>query len=86
MKTGTHLPAPTIEDRVKVCRTHLTKSVEWKGEHVGIVEMRRHYANYFKGLPNFKEIRSKLVTTDSFSEINELLDEVRVRYENVLMG
>jgi tRNA-dihydrouridine synthase B len=86
MKTGTHLPAPTIEDRVKVCRTHLTKSVEWKGEHVGIVEMRRHYANYFKGLPNFKEIRSKLVTTDSLSEINELLDEVREKYADVLMG
>jgi nifR3 family TIM-barrel protein len=85
MKTGTHLAPPTLEDRVNICRTHLTKSVEWKGEHVGIVEMRRHYANYFKGLPNFKEVRSKLVTTDSLKEINDLLDEVRVKYAEVLI-
>ena len=86
LKTGTHLPAPTIDDRVDVCKTHLLKSVEWKGEHVGIVEMRRHYANYFKGLPNFKEVRTKLVTTDHFNEINDLLEDVRVKYANVLVG
>ncbi|CAN5860082.1 tRNA dihydrouridine synthase DusB [soil metagenome] len=86
MKTGEHLQAPTIEDRVNICRTHLMKSVEWKGDHVGIVEMRRHYANYFKGLPNFKEVRSKLVTTDSLNEINDLLDEVSVKYASVLIG
>jgi tRNA-dihydrouridine synthase B len=80
MKTGTHLAPPTLEDRVNICRMHLTKSVEWKGEKLGIVEMRRHYANYFKGLPNFKEVRSKLVTTDSLNEILELLDDVKVRY------
>lgn len=80
MKTGTHLPTPTIEDRVNICNMHLTKSVEWKGEKLGIVEMRRHYANYFKGLPNFKEVRSKLVTTDSLDEILGLLDEVKSRY------
>src|ERR1700741_1416987 len=48
-KTGTHLPKPTIANRVEVCRTHLTKSVEWKGEKLGILEMRNHYANYFRG-------------------------------------
>lgn len=80
MKTGEHLPAPGIEDRVDVCRTHLVKSVEWKGEKLGIVEMRRHYANYFKGLPNFKEIRTKLVTLDDFEPINALLDEVKEKY------
>lgn len=85
MKTGEHLAKPTIEDRVDVCKTHLTKSVEWKGEHLGIVEMRRHYANYFKGLPNFKEVRGKLVTTDSLNEILEMLEEVKVRYKDVLM-
>lgn len=86
LKTGTHLPAPTIDDRVDVCKTHLQKSVEWKGEHVGIVEMRRHYANYFKGLPNFKEVRAKLVTSDHLSEINDLLEDVRVRYADVVVG
>jgi nifR3 family TIM-barrel protein len=83
MKTGTHLAPPTLEDRVNICRMHLTKSVEWKGEKVGIVEMRRHYANYFKGLPNFKEVRSKLVTTDSLDEILGLLDEVSVKYADL---
>ncbi|MCX6310942.1 MAG: tRNA dihydrouridine synthase DusB [Bacteroidetes bacterium] len=85
MKTGEHLAPPSINDRVNVCKSHLTKSVEWKGEHVGIVEMRRHYANYFKGLPNFKETRGKLVTTDSLNEILEMLEMVRVRYKDALM-
>ncbi len=85
LKTGEHLPAPTLEDRVNVCKTHLMKSVDWKGEHVGIVEMRRHYSNYFKGLPNFKEIRSKLVTTDHLNEILDLLEVVRVKYADELM-
>ena len=78
IKTGEHLAPPTLEERVKVCRTHLTKSIEWKGEHVGIVEMRRHYGNYFKGLPNFKDTRTKLVTTDSIAEIHAILDEVKL--------
>ncbi len=85
LKTGEHLAPPSIDDRVHVCKSHLTKSVEWKGEHVGIVEMRRHYANYFKGLPNFKETRGKLVTTDSLNEILEMLEMVRVRYKDALM-
>lgn len=84
MKTGEHLPAPTIDDRVEVCRTHLVKSVEWKGEKLGIVEMRRHYANYFKGLPNFKELRTKLVTFDHFNDINALLDEVKEMYSSIV--
>ncbi len=78
IKTGEHLAPPSLEERVKVCRTHLTKSIEWKGEHVGIVEMRRHYGNYFKGLPNFKDTRTKLVTTDSIAEIHAILDEVKL--------
>lgn len=78
IKTGEHLAPPSLEERVKVCRTHLKKSIEWKGEHVGIVEMRRHYANYFKGLPNFKDTRTKLVTTDSIAEIHAILDEVKL--------
>jgi tRNA-dihydrouridine synthase B len=76
MKTGRHLPQPTIQNRVEVCRTHLEKSVEWKGEKLGILEMRNHYANYFKGIPNFKETRTKLVTLNSYSEILQLLENV----------
>jgi len=76
VKTGEHLPSPTVEDRVAVCRKHLQKSLEWKGPVVGINEMRRHYANYLKGLPNIKEFRNKLVTLKTGEEINEVLDEV----------
>src|SRR5687767_6417116 len=66
-KTGEHLPKPTIVNRVEVCRAHLTKSVEWKGEKLGILEMRNHYANYFRGIPHFKETRTKLVTLNTFA-------------------
>lgn len=76
VKTGNHLPAPTIEDRVSVAKKHLQKSLEWKGPIVGINEMRRHYANYLKGLPNIKEYRNRLVTLTSPEEINEVLNEV----------
>lgn len=84
MKTGEHLASPQLADRVEVCRTHLTKSIEWKGERQGIMEMRRHYANYFKGIPNFKEVRAKFVTLDHFEELNALLDEVKEKYEGVI--
>ena len=82
LKTGTHLPKPTINDRLEVCRTHLQKSVEWKGEKLGVLEMRRHYANYFKGLDHFKEYRMRLVTLDFVAEINAVLEEVYERYSS----
>ncbi|MGH2553375.1 MAG: tRNA dihydrouridine synthase DusB [Chitinophagaceae bacterium] len=81
IKTGEHLPPPTIEDRVDVCRKHLYKSVEWKNPIVGINEMRRHYANYLKGLPNIKEYRNKLVTLRTVEEIDEVLNEIVSTYK-----
>ena len=78
--TGEHLAPPTISDRVRVCKEHLDFSMRWKSNHAGIVEMRRHYTNYFKGLPNFKEFRLKLVTTYSYEEIIMLLDKVEKQY------
>lgn len=80
-KTGEHLPPPTIANRVEVCKTHVLKSVEWKGEKLGLLEMRNHYANYFRGIPNFKETRTKLVTLSSLEEIIAVLEEVSVRPE-----
>jgi tRNA-dihydrouridine synthase B len=80
IKTGTHLPAPTIEDRVQVCKKHLHKSFEWKGPKVGIFEMRRHYANYLKGLPGIKEYRNTLVTLMTVEEIDAVLDEIVTKY------
>ena len=80
IKTGEHLPPPTIEQRVEVIRKHLYRSVEWKNPVVGINEMRRHYTNYLKGLPNIKEYRNKLVTLKTVEEIDEVLDEIIRNY------
>ncbi|HXU28790.1 MAG TPA: tRNA dihydrouridine synthase DusB [Bacteroidia bacterium] len=80
-KTGTHLAPPTIADRVEVCKTHLLKSIEWKGEKLGIVEMRRHYTNYFRGLDHFKETRMILVTSDSLPQLLETIAGIAPRYE-----
>ena len=74
--TGELLPSPTIADRVEAAKNHLLWSVEWKGERQGVVEMRCHYANYFKGIPNFKEHRHKLVTLDASQEVVKALDNV----------
>jgi nifR3 family TIM-barrel protein len=76
-KTGEHLAQPTMIDRVEAARNHLTWSMDWKGERVGIVEMRRHYTNYFKGIPNFKEHRLKLVTLESAEALFKVLDEIQ---------
>ncbi len=78
--TGKILPPPTIKERVDACRIHLEKSIAWKGEKTGIFEMRRHYANYFKGLPDFKSYRMQLVKEEKPVIISELLDEISVRY------
>ncbi len=80
VKTGEHLPAPSIEQRIEVCRKHLRRSFEWKGPVVGILEMRRHYANYLKGLPNIKEYRNKLVVTKELEEIEATLNEIATQY------
>jgi len=80
MQTGEHLPPPTVAQRVAVCRKHLVKSVGWKGPVVGILEMRRHYANYLRGLPNIKEFRGKLVTMNNVDEIIALLEQIEQQY------
>src|SRR5690606_19134699 len=69
LQTGELLAPPTIEERIEACQKHLLGAVQWKGEVLGILEMRRHYANYLKGLPNIKEYRMRLVTTDSMENI-----------------
>lgn len=81
--TGTYLPGPTVEERVSVCRTHLEKSLAWKGDRVGIFEMRRHYANYFKGLPDFKPYRMLLVKEENIATIHGILDEVADKFQHI---
>lgn len=80
LKTGTHLPPPDIGQRVDVCLEHLKFSLKWKGPGLGLVEMRRHYTNYFKHIPDFKPYRMKLVTSHSSEEILETLEEVRRQF------
>ena len=81
LETGDYLPPPTIQQRLDVIRRHLKFSVEWKGPITGIHEMRRHYTNYLKGMPNIKEYRSKLVTLPEVEQIDEVLDEIAAHYD-----
>jgi tRNA-dihydrouridine synthase len=76
IKTGEHLPAPTIADRIDVTRKHLDFSIRWKGNKLGIFEMRRHYTNYFKGVPDFKPFRMQLVEAPTIEDVNQILNEV----------
>lgn len=76
-KTGNHMEEPSIEERVAVCKLHLRESLKWKGQRRGIFEMRRHYSNYFKGIPGVKPYRSKLVEADSEIAIISILDQLK---------
>jgi len=83
-QTGQHLPVPTLVDRVEAARNHLLWSMEWKGERLGIVEMRRHYTNYFKGIPNFKEYKNRLVTTDDREALLGVFEEIIASFSSVV--
>ena len=76
LKTQKHLPSATISERVAMAKRHLEMAIEWKGERLGIYETRRHYANYFKGIPDFKPYRQKLVTSDEPKEVYLTLSKV----------
>jgi len=82
IKTGEHLPKPGIAERVEATRQHLLSSVKWKGETLGILEMKRHYTNYFKSIDHFKDYRMKLVTSFNLEEILSTLDEIQEQYSN----
>jgi nifR3 family TIM-barrel protein len=86
LQTGTHLDPPAIGQRVEVIRQHLYRSIEWKGIKAGINEMRRHYSNYLRGLPNIKDFRLQLVTLDSPEEIEEVLGAVVSRYDGYVFA
>lgn len=81
--TGEKLAPPTIQQRAEACRKHFEFSIRWKGAVLGVLEMRRHYANYFKGLPHFKEDRTALVTLKEPEEILEKLQEIVRKYDGV---
>lgn len=82
VKTGQALAGPTLMERLEACKTHFIKSLEWKGPIVGLVEMRRHYANYFKGIPHFKEFRMRLVSSMDVLEIQEIFNELELLFNS----
>ena len=82
LKTGELLEPPTIDERLDACRKHLYGSVKWKGEKLGILEMRCHYASYLKGLSHVKEFRTRLVSTDSPAEIEDIFSSLLEHYTN----
>jgi len=79
-KTGEHLAPPTMEERIEAARKHLQMSIDWKGEKLGVFETRRHYTNYFKGIPHFKEYRAKLVTSDHSVDVFAVLNEIEKEF------
>lgn len=82
-KTGTKLPPPTTLERVQTVKEYIKRAVLWKGEQRAINEARRHYTNYFKGFPNIKDIRLQIVTTNSLSQIFDLLDLIAQNYQQL---
>jgi nifR3 family TIM-barrel protein len=75
-ETGKHLTPPTMQERIDVARRHLQMAIDWKGDKLGVFETRRHYTNYFKGIPDFKPFRTKMVTSDAAEDVFATFDEV----------
>ncbi|MGD9327706.1 MAG: tRNA dihydrouridine synthase DusB [Cyclobacteriaceae bacterium] len=84
LQTGQKLPPPSLSEKINTVKKHVSFSVEWKGDRKGIYEMRRHYTNYFRGIPNFKPYRNKLVQLETQEEIINLLDEIKITFVNEL--
>ncbi len=82
LETGNKLRPPSIEERVAACKQHLERALAWKGPILGVVETRRHYTNYFKGMFGVKEYRKKLVTTDAPEELFEILEEIAEKFKD----
>jgi nifR3 family TIM-barrel protein len=81
LETGNHLQKPSIAERVSVAKRHLEMATQWNGEVVGLLETRRHYASYFKGIPNFKAFRMKMVTAPTKEEVFVVFDDVLREYK-----
>ena len=79
-ETGTHLEPISMYERVEAARRHLKMAIDWKGEVLGVLETRRHYTNYFKGIPNFKPYRTKMVTSDHSQDVFNAFDEVETKF------
>ena len=80
LETGNKLPSPGMNERVEAARRHLQMAIDWKGEKLGVFETRRHYTNYFRGIPHFKEYRLKMVTSDDSADVFAAFDEVLEKF------
>ena len=83
-ETGEHLSPPSIAQRVKTAKRHLEMAIAWNGEHAGLYETRRHYTNYFKGIPHFKEYRLRMVTSDTKEGVFEVFEEVSHKFADLV--
>ncbi len=83
---GERMPTPTILQRVEAARRHLQMSIDWKGETLGVLETRRHYTNYFKGIPHFKEYRTRLVTSNASEDVFATLADVEREWGDYVMA
>lgn len=83
LKTGKLLEKPDIHERIRVIKIQLQRSVEWKGERTGIIEMRKHWGNYFKGYPNFKPFKIKLMNNESHRDTLSIIDEIEQYYTEI---
>jgi len=82
-KHGEHIAPPDMIERIRVTKKHLDFSIRWKGDRLGIFEMRRHYTNYFKGIPDFKPFRTRLVEADTYQDVTVILEEVTETYSGL---
>ena len=80
-KTGQHLPQPTLFERINMAEEHLKMAIKWKGEKLGVLETRRHYSNYFKGIPDFKKYRTTMVTSDFSEDVFSLFTELKEKFQ-----
>lgn len=76
LETGEVMPRPDLQERVRVAKIHLERSVDWKGERVAVMEIRKHWSAYFKGYPNFKPFKMRLMEAKTASEVNSILMEI----------
>ncbi len=81
-ETGEKLPPPTLKNRLEAVKQHAEWSVEWKGERAGLVEMRQHYGNYFRGIPHFKEFRSQFLQVMSLAEMTDLIGKTELAFND----
>ena len=86
LKDGFISASPSLFDRVKVAKEHLKMAVEWKGETLGVLETRRHYSNYFRGIPNFKQYRTRMVTSNFSKDVFSVFDELIRKREEFVLG